>query len=178
MAALGLVGWSPAGWVCWSMELLNVSSGMPWFWTIVAGSALWRLLCVPFAIKGFQASAQLMPLQPQLLLHQQMVAKAKETRNILELQKASQAMRRFYQTQNINPFSGLVSLVQLPITFGLFFGVKHLCELPLEQLTYSGLAFMPDLTATDPTMILPLAMFVLVNLQIKARLLPDFIFFC
>ncbi|KAF8816935.1 hypothetical protein BYT27DRAFT_7127187 [Phlegmacium glaucopus] len=167
MAALGLAGWSPAGIVRWSMELINVSTGMPWFWTIIIGSALWRVACVPWAIRGFQVSARLLPHQPRLLALQKSVAKARETQNPLELQKAAQAMSRFYKSHNISPLAGLVSLVQLPITFGLFFGVQKMCNLPVEQLRDSGVSFLPDLTMSDPTMILPITMFVLVNTQIK-----------
>ena len=172
MAALGLAGWSPAGLVRWSMELINVSTGMPWFWTIIVGSALWRLVCVPWAIRGFQISARLLPLQPQILELQKAIAKSRQSQNPLELQKAAQAMSRFYKTHNISPFAGLVSLVQLPITFGLFFGVQKMCNFPVEQLRDSGFALLPDLTLTDPTMVLPLVMFALVNTQIKVGL-PD-----
>ena len=175
MAALGLAGWSPAGIIRWSMELINVSTGIPWFWTIIAGSAMWRLFCVPFAITGFRASARLMPLQPKIKELQKAIAKAKQSQNPLELQRAAQAMRRFYATHDVNPLAGLVSIIQLPVTLGLFLGVQKLCNLPLEQLTYSGVAFLPDLTVTDPTMILPLAMFVIVNAQIRVSL-PDFNF--
>ena len=170
MAALGLTGWSPAGMVCWSMELINVSCGMPWFWTIVAGSAIWRLFCVPWAIRGFQVSARLAPLQPQIKGLQKEVLRSKLSQNPLELQRAYQAMARFYKAHDINPLAGLVSMIQIPITFGVFFGIKRMCDLPLEQLTYSGVAFIPDLTVSDPTMILPLAMFVLVNAQIRVCL--------
>lgn len=168
MAALDLAGWSPAGIIRWSLELLNVSTGMPWFWTIVVGSAMWRIVCAPFAIRGIQVSARLMPLQPQIMALQKSITKSKESQNPLELQRAAQEMSRFYKLHNINPLAGLVSMVQLPITFGLFFGIQKMCSLPLQQLTSSGVAFIPDLTVTDPTMILPLTMFVLVNAQIKA----------
>ena len=170
MAALGLAGWSPAGMIRWSMELINVSTGIPWFWTIVAGSAFWRLFCVPFAIMGFRASARLMPLQPQIKELQKAITRSKLSQNPLELQRAAQAMKRFYQTHDVNPLAGLVSMIQLPVTLGLFFGVQKLCKLPLEQLTYSGVAFLPDLTVSDPTMILPLTMFVMVNAQIRVGL--------
>jgi hypothetical protein len=52
-------------------------------------------------------------------------------------------MSRFYKTHNITPLAGLVSLVQLPITFGLFFGVQKVFNLPLEQLKDSSVAFLP-----------------------------------
>ena len=177
MAALGLASWTPAGIIRWSMELLNVSTGMPWFWTIVVGSALWRLACVPWALKGLQVSARLAPLQPQIMELQKSITKSKVSQNPLELQKATQAISRFYKAHDINPLAGLVSMIQLPITFGLFFGIQKMCSLPLEQLKISGLSFIPDLTVTDPTMILPIAMCVIINIQIKAGL-PDFIFLC
>ena len=161
--------------VRWSMELINVSTGMPWFWTIVAGSAIWRLLCVPFVIKGIKLSARLLPLQPQIQELQKAVTKSKVSQNPLELQRAAQALTRFYKTHDVNPLSGLASMIQLPVTFGLFFGVQKMCNLPLEQLTHSGVAFIPDLTVSDPTMILPLVMFVMVNTQIKVSL-SDFNF--
>lgn len=152
-----------------------MSTGMPWFWTIVVGSALWRLACVPWAIRGFQVSARLLPLQPQLVALQKAIAKSRQSQNPLELQKAAQAMSRFYKSHNISPLAGLVSLVQVPITFGLFFGIQKMCNLPLEQLRDSGVGFISDLTASDPTMVLPVTMFVLVNAQIKVDL-PCFYF--
>jgi YidC/Oxa1 family membrane protein insertase len=84
---------------------------------------------------------------------------------------SAQAMSQFYKTHNISPLAGLVSLVQLPVTFGLFFGVQKMFNFPLEQLKDSGVAFLPELTVADSKMVLPLVMFVLVNTQIKAGFL-------
>ncbi|KAF8154216.1 60Kd inner membrane protein-domain-containing protein [Crassisporium funariophilum] len=167
LAALGLAGWTPAGMIRWSMELINVGTGLPWFWTIIAASAIWRLTCVPFAVKGLQASARLAPLQPQLMAIQEMMSKARKSGNPLEVQKAALTMSKFYKSNNVNPLSGMLSLIQLPITLGLFFGVQKLCKLPLEQLKDSGFALLPDLTASDPTMILPVILFAAINAQIQ-----------
>jgi YidC/Oxa1 family membrane protein insertase len=178
MAALGLAGWSPAGIIRWSFELLNVSTGMPWFWTIIAGTALWKLFCLPFAIRGFQVSARMVPLQPQIKKFQGAIERCKTSQNPLELDRVVQEMKRFYKFHNINPMLGAAaSMIQFPVVFGMFFAVQKICSLPLEQLTYSGLSFIPDLTVVDPTMCLPLAMFVLVNVQIKVGL-PDYNLFC
>jgi YidC/Oxa1 family membrane protein insertase len=177
MAALGLASWYPAGIIRWSMELINVSTGMPWFWTIIAGTALWKFFCVPFAIKGLQESARMVPLQPQIKKFQASITRCRASQNPLELQRVTQEMRQFYEFHNIHPLLGAVAgLIQIPVVFGMFFGVQKMCSLPLEQLTYSGLSYIPDLTVADPTMCLPLAMFVLVNVQIKVGL-PDYDFF-
>ncbi|KAH9477101.1 Mitochondrial inner membrane protein OXA1L [Psilocybe cubensis] len=166
LAAMGLAGWSPAGLVRWSLELINVSTGMPWFWTIIAGSAFWRLVCVPFAIKGLQASARMQPHQTKMLALQQEIKRTAEKKDPVAMKLATVKMQEFYRANNINPLGGVIALVQMPITLGIFFGVQKLCKLPLEQLHYSGVSFLPDLTVADPTYIMPLALCALINVQI------------
>jgi hypothetical protein len=51
----------------------------------------------------------------------------------------------------------------------MFFGVKRLCTLPLEQFHWSGVSFLPDLTVPDPYYILQIALAVLMNLQFHVR---------
>jgi YidC/Oxa1 family membrane protein insertase len=48
----------------------------------------------------------------------------------------------------------LMPFVQVPVMLGMFFGVKHLCILPLEQFHWSGVLFLPDLMVPDPYYIL------------------------
>jgi len=164
LAAMGLAGWSPAGIIRWSFELINVTSGLPWFWTIVAGSVFWRAVCVPFAIKGLQASARLQPHQAQMKALQTVVQDAQATKNPIEMQKAALAMREFYAKNNINPLAAMIPLIQMPITIGLFFAAKKMCE--LEQLKISGFSLLPDLTVADPTYILPVVMLGAIHTQI------------
>ncbi|PPQ80347.1 hypothetical protein CVT25_003630 [Psilocybe cyanescens] len=168
LAAMGLAGWSPAGLVRWSMEIINVTTGMPWFWTIIAGSAFWRLVCVPFAIKGLQASARMQPHQAQLVALQQEIKNTAAKKDPIAIKKATVKMQEFYKKHDINPLGGIVALVQMPITLGIFFGVQKLCKLPVEQLHNSGVGFLPDLTVADPTYIMPLALCAMINIQILA----------
>jgi len=45
-------------------------------------------------------------------------------------------------------------VTQLPVAIGMFLALKKMCELPVPKMAYSGLEFLPDLTAVDPTGIL------------------------
>ncbi|KAF8174878.1 60Kd inner membrane protein-domain-containing protein [Pholiota molesta] len=166
-AAMGLGGWSPSGLVEWSMELINVATGMPWFWTIVAGTAFWRALCVPFAVFALRASARMQPHQAAIEKHRLDVMEAYKSKNQLQLLRAQAASTAFNKKHGINPFAGLAGLVQLPITLGTFFAVREMGLLPLEQLKQSGFALIPDLTVPDPTYMLPALLCALVNLQIS-----------
>jgi YidC/Oxa1 family membrane protein insertase len=165
-AALGLTSWTPAGLIRWSFEIINVVTSMPWFWTIVVGSAFWRFLCVPLTLKAARTAAIMQPHQKELAALQQKVKEVAASRNPLALAKAQREMKALYDRLGISPLGGLVGFLQIPITLGLFFAVKKMCDLPVEQLKDSGLAMFPDLTAVDPTMILPIAMTVAVNVQL------------
>ena len=163
-AALGLTGWMPAGIIRWSLEVINVASGLPWFWTIVAGSAFWKLVCVPLTIKAARTAAILQPHQQEVAALQERVTQA--SRNPAAFAKANREMKAFYHKLGVSPFGGLIGFLQLPITLGIFFAVKKMCDLPVEQMKYSGFEMFPDLTVTDPTLILPIAMTVAVNAQL------------
>jgi YidC/Oxa1 family membrane protein insertase len=49
------------------MELIQVASGMPWFWTIVTATLLSRLIVIPFNISSLRTAARLAPHQPRLM---------------------------------------------------------------------------------------------------------------
>jgi len=87
------------------------------------------------------------------------------SRNPAAVAKANREIQDFYGKLGVTPFGSMVGLLQLPITFGMFFAVKKMCELPVEQLKYSGFEMFPDLTVADPTWILPICMTVAVNAQ-------------
>jgi len=84
---------------------------------------------------------------------------------------AVQEVRRTYKEIGMSPASMAVPLLQLPIAMGVFFGIKKMCELPVEHLKYSGVDFFPDLTAitsvADPYYIMPIMALVIMNQQMK-----------
>jgi len=167
-AAMGLTGFTPAAIVRWSMELINVSTGIPWFWTIVAGSLFWRFILFPFVVAGLRNSAKLLPLQPQLLKAQEDMTKIKQKGDTLALQKQVLKMKKMYDDAGVNMGTTFLSpFIQVPVTLGVFFGVKTMCQLPVPQLTHSGLSILQDLTVPDPYMVLPIAFCAAVNLQIS-----------
>ena len=179
LAALGLAGWSPAGLATWMLELINVSAGLPWFQTIVAGTLLSRLLLLPFSVKQLRNSAALAPFQPRLVELKAELDKAYKTGDKLAVQRVALKQRRVYEESGVSMLPMLLMpFVQLPVTLGMFFGVKRLCALPLEQLHQSGVSFLPDLTVADPYYVLPIASAVLMNLQLSVRIFSPAVLLC
>lgn len=177
LAALGFSSWWPTGFCYWLYESLNVTFHLPWFWTIVAGTAVTRILILPLFITSQQNSARLAPHQPELLKLRDELTRLSSgpNKDPLAVQRIVIKQKKLYEKANVNMFPMLaMPFVQLPLQLGLFFGTRNLCQAPLEQMKWSGLEMMPDLTAIDPYYILPIASALLmqVQLHVGANLFP------
>lgn len=176
LAALGLVSWTPAGLIRWSLELINVATGLPWFWTIVAGSIFWKVILVPLSVQGLKNSARLLPLQPKIKVFQEELEVIRASGDKIALQRHALKMRQAYSEAGVSlGTSALIPFVQIPVTLGMFFGVKAMCALPVVQLAYSGLSILPDLTVPGPYMVLPILLCAAVNAQISVSYVGYFL---
>ncbi|KAG1829338.1 60Kd inner membrane protein-domain-containing protein [Suillus variegatus] len=167
LAELGLAGWSPAGIIRWSFELLQVSTGMPWFYTIIAGTLLWRVLILPANIMSLRNSSRLLPYTDKL---QAVTAEWKsiDTSDRIALQRISLKRQKIYEQAGARVLPSIIMpFVQIPVTLGLFFAVRKMTMLPVEQLKQSGVFFLPDLTMSDPYYILPILSTVAINIQMS-----------
>lgn len=152
------------------MELINVSTGMPWFWTIVTATVLSRVVLFPFTVKQMQSTAALAPYQTDIAAIRDEMAAANAKKDMLAMQRAALKQKVIYEKAGVSLGGmALAPFIQLPVTLGMFFGMKKMCDLPLEQLKYSGFEWIPDLTVTDPTWTLPIIATVLMNVQISVR---------
>lgn len=155
-AALGLTGWSPAGLVRSLLEVVHVSTDMPWAATIVATVVLVRLAVLPFHIRAMRSTARLQPYMPRMDALKREVEAARMTNDKLRLQRAALAQKSIYQEAGVSVGAMMLGpLTTLASQLGLFFGIKMLCDLPLKQMSVGGLPWCPDLTMADPTFILP-----------------------
>lgn len=175
LAALGLASWTPAGLCQWSLELLQVSTGMPWFWAIVGATVISRLIILPFAIKGIRNSARMGPHQAEFDSLREDINKARLSKDVATMQRAVIKQQLLYKKIGVSVGGMMVPpLVQLPITLGMFFGIKKMCDLPVEQLKSSGVDFLQDLTVPDPTYVLPVLATIGMNVGLSVRLLSAY----
>ncbi|KAF7759656.1 hypothetical protein Agabi119p4_11351 [Agaricus bisporus var. burnettii] len=167
LSALGLASWTPAGVVQWSMEIINTTTHLPWFWTIIAGSIFWRLVVLPFSLLGLRNTSRLQPYQDHIARLQAQMKDAAARGDPILRQKTTLKLKEIYQNAGVSMFGGiLMPFIQIPVTFGMFIGIKNMCNLPVEQMKWSGLEWLPDLTMADPTWFLPILTCALVNIQI------------
>lgn len=151
------------------MELIQVASGMPWFWTIVTVTLLSRLIVIPFNISSLRTAARLAPHQPRLMqLREELQKVGGVTTDPIAVQRISLQQKKIYEEAGASLVAPLVTpFVQIPISIGLFLGIKRLCDFPLEQLKVGGYGWITDLTVSDPTYALSVAMLALINVQLS-----------
>jgi len=171
LAAIGSPEWTPTGVISWTFELINVSTGLPWFWTIIAGTVFWELLLTPLSIKTIKVSAQLRPHQANIRALRAALRDAEKTNNTIEKQKVTIGLEEYYEKHSINglrfvaPFE---TATQLMVRSYLFIAVAKLCN--IEQLAHSGFDLLPDLTIVDSTHVLPVLLAVLVDSRLRVNI--------
>ncbi|EIN05276.1 hypothetical protein PUNSTDRAFT_92147 [Punctularia strigosozonata HHB-11173 SS5] len=171
LAQLGLTGWGPSGLSVSFLEALHVFTQLPWAWTIVLGTVATRLIVLPFTIRSMRASAALAPYQPRFQEIMKQFAEARAQQDLPRLQKLAMEQKLLYREAGFSMGSAITGpLVQIPVTFGMFMGLRRMCEHPVEQLKNSGWDFFPDLTVADPTYVLPFISTVLIPLTMKVSM--------
>ena len=116
-----------------------------WGWSIIGLVILLRLVMYPLSAAQFRSGAKMRAVQPR-------IAQLKE-RYGDDRQKFQVAMMDLYKKEKINPLGGcLPLLIQMPIFFALYWVLVESVE--LRQAPW--FAWIQDLTARDPYLILPL----------------------
>jgi YidC/Oxa1 family membrane protein insertase len=180
---LGLAGWGPVGIVARSFEWINVSTGMPWFYTIIAGTIFWRLVMLYPLVAQLRMTARLKNA-PQISDATEELAAAKASGDQQTIVLASQKARNAYKDADVSIVAmSALAFVQLSLNIALFFALKSICGLPLEQMKRSGVNFLSDLTlasgtaAFDPYYIMPILGVIALNLQLKVCKLARYLIF-
>lgn len=108
----------------------------------------------PLILGGMRGAARLTRIQPELKQYQDALTSTSDERaKALLMQEMKALMKR----ENVSLFAPLKApIVSMPLFLGTFWGLEAMCELPVWQLKVQGTAWFTDLTAADPTYILPI----------------------
>ena len=123
-----------------------------------------KLLFWPLSQKSYESMEQMKKLQP-------MVQKLREKYGD-DKQRMNQETMALYKTYKVNPMGGcLPMIVQIPVFFGLYkalMGAVELRHAPfIENLPFTDIPWLADLSAKDPYYITPLVMGATMFLQQK-----------
>jgi YidC/Oxa1 family membrane protein insertase len=114
-------------------------SGLSWAWSIVALTAIVRLLIMPLTVRQTQSMMRMQVLQPYV---KELQRKYKDDRQAL-----NEKMMAFYRTNNVNPLAScLPLLLQIPVFTSLFFVLKGFNPPGSDQDLSFLLGFVDDIS--------------------------------
>ncbi|KAG7443299.1 uncharacterized protein BT62DRAFT_876761, partial [Guyanagaster necrorhizus] len=151
LASLGLVSWTPPSFFRLMFEGINVTTGLPWFWTIIIGSIIARGVVVPFAISALRHNQRLGLVSPQLTKLQEQMTLAKQRKDTVMQQKSVLQIGALMSSAQVKPMMLILGqAVTFAVSVSAFMAVQKMGALPVPQLTESGFSLLPDLTASMP----------------------------
>ena len=148
----------------WLLLTLHDDIGLSWGLSIIGLTVIVRLALVPLTIKQIKSMNALRALQPQM---KEIQEKYKGDR-----QAMNQAMMRFYQENNVNPFAScLPLLLQLPVFLALFYLLNgDEFQNRVEASGEQSFLFINDLAAKATGSDLVILMILFIGSQVASTL--------
>nr|XP_046236426.1 mitochondrial inner membrane protein OXA1L [Scatophagus argus] len=158
LAELGMSSYTPVGLIENFLEFMHLELGLPWWGAIVAGTVFARLVLFPVIVKGQREVVKINNVLPEMTKLTDRMNEAKQSGNKFEFSKAYTDLTLFQKKHDVNPLrSFLVPLAQAPVFISFFMALRDMANVPVPSLQTGGALWFPDLTASDPFYILPLA---------------------
>lgn len=115
---------------------------------IIAFTIIVKTILLPLTIKSTRSAKAMQELGPKI--------KEIQKKHGSDRQAASAETMALYQQFGVNPMAGcLPMLIQMPIFFGVYFGIRDMSSSGLEGWG-EGFLWVPDLSQADPLHILPI----------------------
>ncbi|TDH74270.1 hypothetical protein CCR75_006345 [Bremia lactucae] len=137
-----------------SLDIVHSTTGLPWWATIVATTIVVRTAFFPLAVKTMRNAANMKRIQPEMdKLRELMNANpTRDPETTKEFQRKCTALMKKHDVRPLK--SVLMPLAQIPVFLGYFWGLQNISKY-FPEYAHEGVGWIPDLSAADPTMALP-----------------------
>ncbi|KAN0065391.1 hypothetical protein ACQY0O_001227 [Thecaphora frezii] len=158
LSSLGLAHWSsPPGWITHLLDFIGTHTGLPWWGTIVVTSVILRLALAPINIAGQKNAIRLGNISPRMKELMDNIKHCKAAGDQRGMQENVSAVQKLMRDNNTNPFKSLTPILfQFPLMFSFFLALERIAKSGSESFAHGGPFWTMDLSAPDPTYVLPL----------------------
>lgn len=149
LESIGLAnGWLwPPNLIQHILEVVHVSTGMPWYATIITCALTLRLALIPLYVKQQDNMAKSANIQTKL----------KHIEDTMYDKDQAHYAKSAAEIKNVKKDIGLSvlwttvpTLLQVPLALGFFSGLREMCNYPVDGFTNQGALWFQDLSAADP----------------------------
>lgn len=158
LASFDLGGWLPIGLTQECLYWLHTTCGLPWWSTIIVGTAIVKIGTFPIFLRMQRHQALQQYYKKDLDYFERQKKEALENGDQLKIQVYSGKQEAFYASHNMMTMTKtmLHYAVQGSVFFSLFMALNGMARAPITSMTEGGIGWFTDLTVTDPYYILPL----------------------
>ncbi|KAK2756409.1 Mitochondrial inner membrane protein oxa1 [Arachnomyces sp. PD_36] len=155
---LGLdYGLGPTSVMQFLLEHIHIYTGIPWWGSVIALAAVIRVGLFQPSLKASDTAVKLQQVKPLLdPIKKRMSYCVKNGDNTAALQER-QKMNLINQEHGIKPWLSFFPMIQIPLGFGCYRMIHGMSSLPIPALETESFLWLTDLTAKDPTFMLPIA---------------------
>ncbi|KAH3666716.1 hypothetical protein WICMUC_005533 [Wickerhamomyces mucosus] len=139
--------WWPPDVIQHILEIVHVSTGLPWWATITIVTLGVRAALFPLYVKSSDMMARNARIKPQLDIIQN---KLMSSVDMSQSQVAVLERKKLLQEHGIKNRYLMAPLAQLPLAIGFFSGIRSMCNYPVDGFTDQGILWFNDLSAADP----------------------------
>jgi YidC/Oxa1 family membrane protein insertase len=153
---LGLdYGWGPSAIMQYLIEHIHIYSGIPWWASIVAVGLLSRAVLFKAVLGASENAARMTHIRHKVdPLRKKMIELSREG-NAQEAQIAKAQMAEINKEHGISLWKSMIPMLQMPLGYGCFRVVRGMAALPVPGLASETVAWLNDLTVSDPFFLLP-----------------------
>lgn len=146
--SIGLAqGFGPTALIEKLLEYTHVFTGLPWWGTIIATTLTVRFLMFPLYVKASANGAKMAKIKPRL---DEIMNKLKNADSPQEQVEATHERRHLLKTHDVHMSHQFFPMLQLPIAYGFFQGLRKMANYPVEGFSSQGFGWVQDLTQVDP----------------------------
>lgn len=162
--SLGLGHSTPSGLIELALEWTHLTTGLPWWLSILLITITIRTLLIPTTIWGQTALSKLKNIKPQTEVIQKEIKRFQASGDTNSARLEMDKMREVFKTNKVNPLGGFWMFVQMPIMISFFVALQNMASVGVPGMSTEGLFWFTNLSVADPYFILP----VVGNLAILA----------
>ena len=149
--------WAPDICINW-LNYLAETSGMPYAACIATTTLAIRVVVFPLFVTAQRNQSRMAHMKPELDVIKAQIDKLGPTSTPEEQMRYAKKMKALFRKYECNPLKSLaVPVVQAPVFMSMFFGLRKMPDYFPNELANGGLYWFTDLTAADPTHIMPIA---------------------
>lgn len=146
--SIGLAqGYGPTALIERLLEYSHVYTGLPWWATIIVTTVAVRSVMFPLYVKASINGAKMAKIKPEL---DQVMQELREAENPQEQVQAAHKRKALMKDNDVHMSHQMFPVLQLPIAYGFFQGLRKMANHPVEGFSTQGNAWFADLTQVDP----------------------------